>query len=62
MGAVNDWRAGGRGEGIVEMGKISFQTFSNLFLKILTEGAVTTESGNLFQHFTTPTEKADSLL
>ncbi len=29
-------------------GKTSLQTFSNLFLKTLTEGAVTTEAGSLF--------------
>ncbi len=29
---------------------------SNLFLKTLTEGAVTTEAGSLFQYFTTLTE------
>ncbi len=33
-------------------GKTPVQTFSNLFLKILTEGAVTTEAGSLFQYFT----------
>ncbi len=37
------------------------QPFSNLFLKILTEGAVTTEAGSLFQYFTTLTEKADPI-
>ncbi len=42
------------------MGDFS-QPFSNLFLKILTEGAVTTEAGSLFQYFTTLTEKAQSL-
>ncbi len=30
------------------------QRFSNIFLKTLTEGAVTTEVGSLFQNFTTP--------
>ncbi len=34
----------------------------NLFLKILTEGAVTAEAGNLCQYFTTLTEKAEPLL
>ncbi len=29
-------------------------TFSNIFLKTLTEGAVTTKAGGLFQYFTTP--------
>ncbi len=38
--------------------EVSFQIFSNLFLKIFTEGAVTTEVGSLFQYFTTITEKA----
>ncbi len=33
--------------------KTSVQTFSNLFLKTLTQGAVTTEAGSLFQYFTT---------
>ncbi len=44
-----------------EWGKTSVQTFSNLFLKALTEGAVTTEAGSLFQHFTTLIENADPL-
>ncbi len=38
----------------------SVHTFSNLFLKILTEGAVTTEAESLFQYFTPLAEKADS--
>ncbi len=42
-----------------QWGKTSVQTFSNLFLKTLTEGAVVTEAGSLFQYFTTPTENAD---
>ncbi len=42
-------------------GKTSVQTFSNLFLKTLTEEAVTMEAGSLFQYFTTLTENADSL-
>ncbi len=58
------------GEGVREFGRSDFsqwgntsvQTFSNLFLKIPTEGAVTTEAGSLFQYFTTLTEKADPLL
>ncbi len=53
---VNGWRQWGR------WGKISVQTFSNLFLEILTKGTVTTEAGSLFQYFTTLTEKADTLL
>ncbi len=44
------------------MGKISVQTASKLFLKTLTEGAVTTEAGSLFQYFTLLTENADPLL
>ncbi len=43
-------------------GKSSVQTSSNRFLKTLTEGAVTTEAGSLFQYFTTLTENADLLL
>ncbi len=43
-------------------GKTSVQTFSNLFLKKLAEGAVTTEAGSLFQYFTTLTKNADPLL
>ncbi len=42
-------------------GKTPVQTFSNLFFKILTEGAVTTEAGSLLQYFTTLTENADPL-
>ncbi len=34
-------------------GKTSVHTFCNLFLKTLTEGAVTTEAGRLLQYFTT---------
>ncbi len=41
--------------------KTSVQTFSSLFLKTLTEGAVTTELGRLHQHFATLTENADPL-
>ncbi len=40
----------------------SVQTFFNLFLKSLTEGAVTTETGSLFQYFTTLIENSDPLL
>ncbi len=43
-------------------GKTFVKTFSNRFLKTLTEGTVTTEAGSLFQYFTTLTEKADPLL
>ncbi len=42
--------------------KSSAQNFCNLFLKLLTEGAVTTEAVILFQYFTTLTEKADPLV
>ncbi len=60
------WCVGGLGgmsvQSMGEMGKISVQTFSNLFLKNLTEGAVTTEAGSLFQYFTTLTENAGPLL
>ncbi len=48
----------GRGGG----DETSVPTFSNLFLKTLTEGAVTTEAGSLFQYFTTLIENADPLL
>ncbi len=40
----------------------SVQTFFTIFMKTLTEGAVTTEAGSLFQYFTALTEKADPLL
>ncbi len=60
---------GGRGKGggwvfsqWGRWGKTSVQTFSNRFLKTLTEGAVTTEAGSLFQYFTTLTENVDPLL
>ncbi len=59
MITVNGWCAGGRGGGVGERGKISVKTFSNLFLKALTERAVTTEAGKLFQYFTTLTENAE---
>ncbi len=42
--------------------KTFVQSFSNLFLKTLTEGSVTTEDGSLFQYFTTLTENANPLL
>ncbi len=47
---------GGDGE------KASVQAFSNLFLKTLTEVAITAEAGSLFQYFTTLIENADRLL
>ncbi len=70
MITVNGWCAGGKegGGGWVSVqlmsrwGKISVQTASNRFLKILTEGAITMEAGSLFQYFTTHTENADPLL
>ncbi len=43
-------------------GEDGVRLLSNLFLKILSEGAVTTEVGSLFQYFKTLTEKADPLL
>ncbi len=43
-------------------GKTTVQTFSNLFLKALTEGTVTTEAGSLFEYFITHTENANPLL
>ncbi len=66
----NGWCAGGTGEQwigdmSVQSGdrweKTSVQTFS-IFLKILTEGAVTTEACSLFQYFTTLTGMAYPLL
>ncbi len=70
MITVNGWCAGGKGGGDRvgvfsqwgRLGKTSVQTSSNRFLKALTEGAVTTEAGSLFQYCTTPTENADPLL
>ncbi len=69
MGGVQVGRwGGGREKGgmsvqsMGEMGKDFLQTSSNRFLKTLTEGAVTTEAGSLFQYFTTLTENADPLL
>ncbi len=70
MGGVQVGRGWGVGESgvwvsVQSMGiweKTSVQTFSNRFLKALTEGAVTTEAGTLFQYFTTITENADPLL
>ncbi len=40
-------------------GTIFVQTSSNLFLKVLTEGAATTKAGSTFKYFTTLTEKTD---
>ncbi len=59
MGDVQVGRGRARGFGemsvqlVGEMGKASVQTFSNLFLKILTDGDVMTEAGSLFQYFIT---------
>ncbi len=58
---VGDWGDecsvnGGDGERLVS------KHFSNLFLKALTEGVVTTETGSLFQYFTSLTENADPFL
>ncbi len=55
----------GRGVGVQsmgELGKTSVQIFFNRFLKTLAEGAVTTETGSLFQYFTTYTDNANPLL
>ncbi len=45
MKTVNEWCAGGKGGSaqLGRRGKTSVQTSSNIFLKALTEGAVTTE-------------------
>ncbi len=45
-----------------DFGKISVGTFSNPFLKILTEGLVSTEVRSLFQYFTNLTENDYPLL
>ncbi len=63
-------QAEGWGLGVGEMSvqsmggwrKIDFKTVSSPYLKLLTEGAITTEAGSLFLCFTTLTEKADPLL
>ncbi len=72
MMTVSGWYEGGGGGGLGvgemsaqpmgEMGKDFCPNFINIFLKTLTERAVTTEAGSLFQYFTTLTEKADPLL
>ncbi len=49
------------GVSVQSMGEVG-KDFCPNFLKTLTEGAVTTEAGNLFQYFTTLTENADPLL
>ncbi len=60
MGGVQVGRGGGVGvfSQWGRWGKTSVHTSSNRFLKTLTEGAVTTEAGSLFQYFTTLTENA----
>ncbi len=45
-----------------ETGKDFCPNFLQSFLETLSEGAVTTEAGSLFQYFTTLTENADPLL
>ncbi len=68
MGGEQDGWGGGREMGRCvfsqwgRRGKTYVQIFSNLFLKILTEGTVSTEAGSLFQYFTILTENADHLL
>ncbi len=65
MITFNGWWAGGEGEGKGEIsvqsigrrGNTSVETFSNLFVKKVVEGAVTTEAGGIFQYFTSLTEK-----
>ncbi len=61
-----EWGVYGNGEMSVQTmggwGKVPVQTVSNLFLKTLTKGAVTTESGRLLQYLTALTENADPLL
>ncbi len=68
MGTVNVWRVCGRGLGNWEMsvqsmgkmGKIHVQNLSNPFLKMLTEGAVTTEAWSFFLPFFNPYRKGRS--
>ncbi len=68
MITVNVWCAGGMGGGefanmeINGGDEIFAQTYFDRFLKTLTEGAVTTEAGSLFQYFTTLTENGDPSL
>ncbi len=61
MITVNEWCAGGKGVGVSvqslrEMGKDFCPNFRQPFLEKMTEGAVTTEAGRLFQYFTTLTK------
>ncbi len=67
MGSVQVGKRGGGGSrglgGLVFSqwaiwGKSSALTCSNLFLNILTEGAVTTEAGSLFKNYATINEMA----
>ncbi len=46
--------------GVFSQWGTSVQTLAHLFLETLTEGAVTTEAGSLFQYFTTLIENADT--
>ncbi len=68
MITVNGWCAGGkggRGKGVGECsvnGGDGERLLFNLFLIVLTEGAVTTEAGSLFHYTTTLTENADTIL
>ncbi len=61
-GGVGTWGVGVSVQSMGRWGKTSVQTFSNPFLKKLTEEAVTTEAGSLFQYFTTFIENANPLL
>ncbi len=54
------WDGGGCGN--TRNGRTSVQTYAKLFLKTLTEAAVTTDVESLLQYFTTFTENADLLL
>ncbi len=57
----------GRGKGNEEIsvqligrrGSTVIETFSNLFLKKVAEGAVTTEAGSIFQYYTSLTENGN---
>ncbi len=62
MGGVQVGRGGGVFSQWGGWGKATAKIFSKRFMKTLTESAVTTESGSLFQYFTTLTESADPLL
>ncbi len=60
--AVYRWEGGGECSVNGRWGKAFTQTFSNVFLKTSTEGAVTTKAGSLFQYFITLAENVDRLL